>query len=132
MSKIPGFVQVLTEDGDPTGQYKYGLTNVVYSTNFAISGAFKNDENLAFIGNAAANSPGALVPVLAGSTIDIIQESVKAGTEYVNPFTTRDNPVSTVFEHDTIINHIVGIKLGKVGEKMLDRILDKYAEAFVI
>lgn len=132
MTKIPGYVQVLTEDGDPTGEYRKGMSNVVYSTNFAISGAFKNDENLAFVGNSAANNPSALVPVLAGATIDIIQEFVPAGTEYVNPFTTRENPTPTVFEHDAIINHIVKITLGKVGERLLDRVLDKYADAFVI
>lgn len=132
LSKIPRYVQVVAENGTPTGKYKRGLSNILYSTNFAIAVAFKNDENLAIFANLAAEQPASLIHLLLGATIDIIQEFVPAGTDYVNPFSIRKHPTPTVFENDAIINHIVKITLGTIGNKLLDRYLDKWADELII
>ena len=58
-----------------------------------------------------------------GGTIDIIQQFVPVGEEYVNPFSS--NPEPMVFEHDVIINHIIGMKPGKRGLKFLDMYMEK-------
>ena len=37
----------------------------------------------------------------------------------------RADAEATVFEHDTIINHVVSIEVSKFGEKALDKLMDK-------
>lgn len=123
-SKIPGYVQVLAENGTPTGKYKLGLSSVIYTSNYGIADILKKDENLAFISILAVEQPASLIPLLVGATIDIIQEFVPAGTEYVNPFCIRDNQTAIVFTNDIIINHIVKITLGTSGNKLFDRYLE--------
>ena len=65
--------------------------------------------------------------LLPGSKIDIIRQLVKAGEEYVNPFTTKsaEDVVPSVFDHDTYITHIVSIELGKNGSKFADMLAMK-------
>lgn len=131
-SKIPGFVQVFDADGDPTGEYKKGETSVIFSTSFAIGGVLKNNEELALAGNTAVTNPRTLVALLSGSKLDVIQQFVPANTPYTNPFTTKDNAETREYDHDIIINHIVKIELGIMGKKLLDKVLDRYVDAFVI
>ena len=50
--------------------------------------------------------------------MDVVQEDVTAGQEYINPFSTRSDVEPQVFQHDTIINHVVKFKLGKTGKDM--------------
>ena len=60
--------------------------------------------------------------ILSRATIDIIQEPVASGQEYRNPWSSNGD--ATVFDHDTIINHLTGIKLSDFGMKKLDRLAD--------
>lgn len=116
---IRGFV---SEDGGIT--YKEGLTNVVFTSSYAIAGAFKEDEELGWMANSILENPKALNLILNGATIDIIQQEFAAGEEIVNPFSSKES-VSGPYDHDVIINHIVGYKLSKVGQRMSDRLADK-------
>lgn len=119
MKPIRGFV---SEDGGIT--YKDGLTNVVFTSLYAIAGAFKEDEELGWMANSILENPKALNLILNGATIDIIQQEFAAGEEVVNPFSSKES-VSGPYDHDVIINHIVGYKLSKVGQRMSDRLADK-------
>ena len=132
LSKIPGYVQVLAENGTPTGKYKSGLSNVIYISNYGIADILKKDENLAFISILAVEQPASLIHLLLGATIDIIQEFVPAGTEYMNPFHIHDNQTPIVFKNDIIINHIVKITLGTIGNKLINRYLDKLVDDLLI
>lgn len=125
MSKVPGFVAVTDENGDPTGEYKQGLTNLIYTSSFAIAGILKNDEENAWLGNYIVNNPQGIGPLITGATIDVIQQFVPADTEYVNPFTTREYAEPIVNDHDMIIYHIVGLTLGKSGTKFADKMMEK-------
>lgn len=117
---IRGFI---SEDGGVT--YKEGETKVLFTSLYAIVGALKENEDLAWMANALIQHHNALNLVLNGATIDIIQQDVPAGVMYRNPFTTNPNANETSFDHDIIINYVVNITLGKTGEKMADKLADK-------
>lgn len=110
---------------DENGEYKLGMTNTIFTSLFAITGTLKEDEELSWMANALLENPQALNLILNGATIDILQQDIVSGEEYHNPFTTKVDSEPTVYDHDLIINHIVGFKLGKMGEKMSLRLADK-------
>lgn len=116
---VKGFV----DNGE--GVFEESTTNVVYGSIYAICGTLKENEDLSWIANPLRKSPNIAGLLFNGATITIVQQEIAAGEEYVNPFTTQIDPEPVVFDHDVIINHIVDIKLGKMGEKMADKLADK-------
>lgn len=110
---------------DNGATYHKGKSNNLFSSTFAIAGAMKEDEELSWMANSIIEHPNVLNLILNGSKIDIIIEEVQKGVEYINPFTTKANPESTTFDNDTIVKYVVGIKLGKSGQKMADKLADK-------
>lgn len=105
--------------------YHKGKSNNLFSSTFAIAGAMKEDEELSWMANSIIEHPNVLNLILNGSKIDIIIEEVPKGAEYINPFTTKSNPEPTTFDNDTIVKYVVGIKLGKSGQRMADKLADK-------
>lgn len=119
-SFIDGFI---SKDNGVT--YEKGKTNTIFTSIFAIAGAMKEDEDLAWLANSINERPEALTLILNGGNVDIIQQEIPAGTEYVNPFSTKEDAEPTVYDHDIIINYIVAFHLGKTGQRMADRLADK-------
>lgn len=117
---IRGFIS--DDNGDT---YKEGMTNTIFTSLYAIAGALKEDEELGWMANALLENPQALNLILNGATVDIIQQEISAGEEFTNPFSTRNDVDPQVYDHDLIINHIIGFKLGKTGLRMADRLADK-------
>lgn len=105
--------------------YELGQTTTVFTSLYAISGALKEDEDLAWLGNALLNKPDALNLILNGGTVDIIQQDIPSGTEFTNPFSTSTSPETQVYDHDIILNHCIKFSLGKTGEKMADKLAEK-------
>lgn len=112
------------EDGD----FVLGGTNIIFSSIYAIAAMLKEDDELAWLGNEVITNPKLLNLLCSSATIEIIQQKVEEGEEYVNPFASNPEPIT--FDHDTIINHIVGITLSKVGEKVLEKYMDKIMSTF--
>lgn len=119
-SEVDGFI---SPDNGVT--YVKGKTNIIFTSLYAIVGALKEDEELGWMANALLTNPQALNLIFNGSNIDILQQEISAGEEFTNPFSTRNDNSTQVYDHDIIINHIIGFKLGKVGMKMADRLADK-------
>ena len=71
-NKVRGYVR-----DEETGVYKEGMTNVIFTSLFAICGALKEDDEKAWIANHLLNHPTALPLLFAGSTIDIVQTKQK-------------------------------------------------------
>lgn len=117
---IRGFV---SNDNGVT--YQEGMTNTLFTSLYAIVGAVKEDDELGWMANALLDNPQALNLIFNGSSIDILQQEIVAGEQFTNPFSTRNNAIVQVYDHDVIINHIIGFKLGKTGEKMAARFADK-------
>lgn len=89
------------------GTFVEGTRNIIFTTNYTLGGVIKNTDNISWIANRLVENADVFEAVLAGARIDIINEPIHAGDEYINPFSSRRD--GTVFEHDTFINHIVGI-----------------------
>lgn len=119
-NKVRGYVR-----DEETGTYKEGMTNVIFTSLFAICGALKEDDEKAWIANHLLNHPTALPLLFAGSTIDIIQSEIPAGVTYRNPFSTRENVEGVTYDHDTIINNLIRVRFGKMGEIAASRLMDK-------
>ena len=120
--KIKGYL------ANDSGEFVQSETNLIFTSNFAISGAIKEDEDTAWLKNIIVDNPKVTELLLIGATIDIIQQEVAAGEEYHNPFSNYIDSI-TYFDHDTFINHIVNIRLSSRGkiiaDKLMDKILDK-------
>lgn len=103
--------------------YEEGETNVIFISAFSIASILKENDDASFAVNHILQHPEALSVILSRAKINIIQQSVVAGEEYVNPWSTNaDN--KTVFQHDTIINHITDIELSEFSVRKLDRLAD--------
>lgn len=105
--------------------YQEGMTNTLFTSLYAIVGAIKEDDELGWMANALLDNPQALNLIFNGGSIDILQQEIVAGEQFTNPFSTRNDAIVQVYDHDVIINHIIGFKLGKTGEKMAARFADK-------
>ena len=124
-SPIPGYIP--QEDGS----YKRGTTNNIYTTSYAISAVLKQNEDTAMMGTYVVNHPEIIPILLSGATINVIQTDVKEGAEYYNPFSTRENVEPYISQHDFIVNNIYSLKLGKMGERYIDKLLDKSVETLL-
>ncbi len=118
-----GIKGLVSKDGGIT--YEEGITTTLFTSLYAITGALKEDEDLGWMANALLDHPQALNLIFNGSTVDILQQDVAAGTETKNPFSTRDDAEARVYDHDIIINHLIGFKLGQTGKRMADKLADK-------
>lgn len=107
---------------DENGEYQEAKTNIIFVSTFAIASTLKNDDNAAFAANHLVSHPDALGIILSRAKITIVQQTVGADEEYVNPFASSTE--ATVFGHPVIINHVVDIKLSDFGLKKLDRLAD--------
>ena len=118
---IKAYVNNVDED-----KYELGKSNVIFNSAYAFAGVLKENEDLAFTANDTVINPKLTGLLTIGGTIDIIQQEIPEGQEYINIFSSDPEPM--VFDHDVIINHIVGFKPGKTGLKFVDRYMDKLME----
>ena len=114
----------IDEDSD---EWILDKSNVVFNSAYAFAGMLKEDDDLAFTANDCVINPKLMGLLAIGGTIDIIQELVPEGQEFINPFSSDPEPVT--FEHDMIVNHIVGLKPGKTGQKFLEKYMDKLMDS---
>lgn len=105
------------------GEYEEGITRVIFVSAYSIGALLKEDDDAAFAANHLMKHPDALGMIISRAKIDVVQEHVEAGSEYKNPFASEDSD-AVVFDHDTIINHVVGISLSEFGKKRLEKLAD--------
>lgn len=111
---------MVTKDNGVT--YEEGETNVIFVSLYSITSLLKDDDNAAFAANHLVEHPDSMSIVLSRATLNIIQETVEAGTEYKNPWS--NNAEATVFDHKTIITHVTDITLSDFAIRKLDRLAD--------
>lgn len=103
--------------------YEEGETNVIFVSLFSITSVLKENDDAAFAVNEILENPKSLQVLLSHATISILQEQVTAGEVRVNPFTGVED--ENVLDHNSIFNHVVSIKFGKMGELGLNKMMDK-------
>ena len=96
-----------------TGLFELGESNLIFVSLFTICAILRDDKKARFAIDRIEENPECIKIILDDATFDIIQEYVDANTEYVNPWTTEEK--SKIYAHDTIINHVINIKLGEFG-----------------
>ena len=111
---------MVTKDNGVT--YEEGETNVIFVSLYSITSLLKDNDDAAFAANHLVEHPEAMSIVLSRASLNIIQETVEAGTEYKNPWST--NAEATVFDHKTIITHVTDITLSDFAIRKLDRLAD--------
>uniref|UniRef100_A0AAU8ML08 Coat protein n=1 Tax=Geladintestivirus 2 TaxID=3233134 RepID=A0AAU8ML08_9CAUD len=102
--------------------YEEGETKVIFISLFSVASILKDNDDVAFAVDSLIKNPDSIKIILSRATINIIQEYVTGGEQYVNPWS--DNPIPTVIEHDAIINHIIDIKLSEFALKKIDKLAD--------
>lgn len=117
---------------DDDGNYIKGKTPYIYTSLYSIAACVAEMEGIGWLRSVMHHGTPELIKLLLNkSSLVIIQESVLANTEWRNVFSSSDS--TTMFDHDTIINHVIGIKLSKFGEgiaaKLQDKILDSALKA---
>ena len=116
-TEIDGFLS------DENGVYTPGKTNLVFVSSYTIASQFKENDNTAFAANHIVEHPEALQVLLSRATFDVIQEKVKAGDPWKNPWSDSGDERS--YDYDTIINHVINIHLSSMGNKMLEALAMK-------
>lgn len=111
---VPRFIQ-----NEETGEFELERHNVIMSSIVAILGTMKRNEDMAFLANQVDAHREGLASLFIGGEVTFMNELVHQGEEWVNPFTTDENV--QVFEHDVIINHIIGLKLSGRGQKVAEQ-----------
>lgn len=104
---------------EETGEYVKGMTNNIFSSTYAIAGVMKENEEIGWLANNIIEKPKLGNVLFNGGTVDIITKEFTTGDTFKSPF---GNGEEQVFDHDCIINLVVGIQLGNNGRKMLDSI----------
>lgn len=112
---VPGYVQ------DENDNYVAGDTDKVFVTLWDVLHLFRENDDLAMIGNAIARNPRSLEVLLAGATLNVVQEQITAGDVTLNPYTGEERQAS---EHDTVYSHIDALKLSDRGMKCVDKLID--------
>lgn len=123
------------------GEYEEADTNNVFTSNYALAGTLKENLDYAWLGNYIAAlseeededdenndihlKQGALALFFCGSEIDVIQTRVKANEDYINPFSTSDDPTVTNKDHDWFATTVINITPCKKGDKAITRFADK-------
>lgn len=111
---------MVTKDNGVT--YEEGETNVIFVSLYSITSLLKDNDDAAFAANHLVEHPEAMSIVLSRASLNIIQETVEAGTEYKNPWST--NAEATVFDHKTIITHVTDVTLSDFAVRKLDKLAD--------
>lgn len=113
---IKGMVQ------NDKNEWVEGETKVIFVSAYSIASLLKDNDDAAFAVNHILENPNSLMVILAKATINILIESVTKGQAYKNPWSESDK--STVFDHDTFIDHITSITLTEKAISKLDKIAD--------
>ena len=133
--ELPRITLVVNSDIDgyveKDGAYVAGKTHNVFTSAFALAAVLKENEETAMMANYIVRNPKVAETLFSGATINLIQVPVKSGAEYVNPFTTKADAEAYVSDHDWISNLVVAVKLGAVGNKVIDRLIDRMVDGMM-
>lgn len=133
--ELPRITLVVNSDIDgyieKDGAYVAGKTHNVFTSAFALAAVLKENEETAMMANYIVRNPKVAETLFSGATINLIQIPVKANTEYRNPFTTKTDAEAYVSDHDWISNLVVAVKLGAVGNKVIDRLIDRMVDGMM-
>lgn len=104
-------------------EYEQGTSRIVVVTGPSVAHHLSENEETAFVRNIVMKDLKLLEMVLSYSRVDLLLEPVKDKQQYTNPFS--ENPEPHELSHDNIFVHLIGLEMGKLALKRIDRIIDK-------
>lgn len=107
---------------DDDGNYILKESKFIYVSLFSIAAVLRDNEYASFAVNHIIKKPSSVEVLINGARINIIQQSIKAGEEYVNLWSNNDTV--QVFDHDSLINHVIDITLNQRSINLLDKLAD--------
>lgn len=114
---VPAYV------ADEDGVFVKSVNNIIFTSSFSLNAIIRENEEISWCVNQLNRNPRGFEVLLAGASIDIIQEEIAADEIYINPFSNRKvDEDSDAYGHDAIINHIISIKPSAKATKLLDMI----------
>ncbi|MBO5142991.1 MAG: sel1 repeat family protein [Clostridia bacterium] len=112
---------VLCADGV---NYKIGKTDIIYSSIYAVFEILLEDDTLGWLGNVILENPSVLNEVFQDAIVDVLQQEVFKGEEYINPFIENYKQKTIISDRNFIVNHCVKFYLSEAGEKVADDIMN--------
>lgn len=109
------------------GAYELGSSKVIFTSTFTVAALLQENARTAFIGTKLrkTDDPEMVQNVaeifLSHANIDVIQETVAAETDYINPYSSKEEPVQ--YDHETIITHVTRIELSDVAKEYIKDIV---------
>lgn len=104
-------------------EYEQSTSRIVVVTGPSVAHHLSENEETAFVRNIVMKDLKLLEMVLSYSRVDLLLEPVKDKQQYTNPFS--ENPEPHELSHDNIFVHLIGLEMGKLALKRIDRIIDK-------
>lgn len=98
--------------------YEIGTGRTVFVSAFAIGAILGDMPECALFKQKIVANPDIMETLLSFAKIDILQEVVEAGSEYVNPFSEKEEP--RVFANTTVVSHVIKVELGDEGQELVD------------
>ena len=108
---------------NPDGTYSDNGSNVIFVSLWSLISTLRTIPGRSFIGNHIQEHTDAIKVILAGAKIDIIQEKVTEGQEYINPWS--NNPTPKSISHDNYYNHVINIKTDEFANLMMVEVAKK-------
>lgn len=103
--------------------WELGRVNHVFTSTYAIASMLKEDEETCWLAMTMLQKPEAMIPIMCGGTLDIVQQRIEAGIPYRNPFTANSLTSKILtFERETIVNYVIGFRYGVTGRKHADEL----------
>ena len=119
-STIPGDV---TKDRGIT--WEIGPTHRIFSSTYAIAAMFQESMETSWLSSTVIEDPELLIHIMIGGMIDIVQQTIKAGVPFKNPFASSGSSKEISFDRDTVVNHLVGFRYGTAGRYYADALAVK-------
>lgn len=112
---VKGFRQ--TDDGN----WEETTTNVIRISLYTATAIVKTIPEAAFMAKSLETNPKALMVLFAGMTCDVLQQFVQADSDYLNPFSQREEVAPYHVEHDSYYYHVSNVVLGTFAKGMLSQ-----------
>lgn len=105
------------------GEFKESTGDLVFVSAFTIASLMRENDDTRFAVDHCLKHVDSFKIILDGATVDVWQEPVTQGQDYINPWS--DNPESRDVENTTYYTHLTSIKVTAEAKEQLKE-LKKY------
>lgn len=122
---IPAYIN------DGNDNWIEGQGTLIFTTDVILAAMLRENEDTAWVADILRKNPGVLKDFLSYAEISIVQQDVKEGVNYRNPYSKQRADEVFTYAHNTKANYIVDIKLGETGKAFLEAAKAERVKSFV-